>query len=377
MASANCNINDVHQLPREKPVVAHVIYTFDMGGAQRRIIDLIHDPAEAVHHVIIALDGKFGAAEKITTTDTHTLLSIEWTSQPVYKAIWRAKAILQQLRPDVVCGYNWAGAEWSMAGRLVGVPRIYQIEDGFGTDESMRPSRKRGFFRYVLTCGSKNVHLVVVSHTMKQIARKVWRIPAGKIVHIPNGVDLAEIQSGHMRPAPLLPVYDPEDIVIGWLGALRPEKRVNRLIQAFRQSAPPAAKLVIMGEGRLRSELEHMASSDARIIFTGNVDDPAAYLARLDGLALTSETEQTPYVLAEAMAAGLACLVTDVGDCRRMLAKENMPFVIHDLQDLALTLATFIQDTPQRRAIGQANAIKAQKVFNLETMRQRYRKLLA
>jgi glycosyltransferase involved in cell wall biosynthesis len=356
MASANYTTSEIRQHANGRPIVAHVIYTFDMGGAQRRIVDLINDPVEGAYHVIIPLDGKTGAAKAIQAFDTHTLLNIDWQPQPVHRAIPKAWRILRDLKPDVVCGYNWAGAEWSMAARLCGIKRVFQIEDGFSADETVTLSHKRGCFRRVLLLGSGRVKLIVVSHTLRKIAEDIWCIPPEKIHHIPNGVDIDFIQAGAKRSAPLMPAYTASNVILGWLGALRPEKRIDRLLKAF---------------GAL--ELEALAT--LRTTFIGIVDDPAAYLNRLDGLVLTSETEQTPYVLMEAMAAGLPCLTTDVGDCRRMLSEESDPFIVRNPDDLEQTLKRFIDDADLRQKVGEANRAKAEREFDIDKMRERYREI--
>lgn len=374
MASASYTISEIRQHANGRPIVAHVIYTFDMGGAQRRIVDLINDPVEGAYHVIIPLDGKTGAVKAIQTANSHTVLSVSWKPQPVYRAIPRAWRILRDLKPDVVCGYNWAGAEWSMAARLCGIKRVFQIEDGFSVDESLAPSHKRGCFRRVLLLGSQRVKLIVVSHTLKKIAEDIWCIPPEKILHIPNGVDIDFIQAGAKRSAPLMPAYTASNVILGWLGALRPEKRIDRLLKAFSALEPYDARLLIMGEGALRKELEALAT--LRTTFVGSVDDPAAYLNRLNGLVLTSETEQTPYVLMEAMAAGLPCLTTDVGDCRRMLSDESDPFIVRNPDDLAQTLRRFIDDADLRQKVGVANRLKAEREFDIDKMRERYRGVL-
>lgn len=376
MVLQNSDLNLIRTQANGRPVVVHVIYTFDIGGAQKRIVDLVNDPVQACYHVIVALNGNFGAAQGIQPDAPCQLLRITWTPQVVHKAIVSAGKILRTLNPDVVCGYNWAGAEWSMAARLARVKRIFQIEDGFGADESTKLSLKRGWFRRLLLWRTQTLKMIVVSHTLLDIAQSVWKIPPKHTVYIPNGVDIDVIRTGHQRAAPLLPFgYENksvDSIVIGWLGALRPEKCVDRLIKAFGEVINPHARLLIMGDGPLHAQLTAQASHDSRIVFTGNIDDPAAYLARLDGLALVSRTEQTPYVIMEAMAAGLACLTTDVGDCKRMLSKENASFVVEP-DDLPIAMQKFVDNKALRKVIGVANSQKAQAEFSINTMRATYR----
>ena len=116
--------------------------------------------------------------------------------------------------------------------------------------------------------------------------------------------------------------------VIGTVAALREEKNISRLMHAF--AMLPAGRLVIVGDGPQRPALEALAASlgvAERVCFAGHHLDTAAFYAQFDIFALSSDTEQMPLSVIEAMASGLPVVSTDVGDVRLMVASENIPFV--------------------------------------------------
>jgi glycosyltransferase involved in cell wall biosynthesis len=129
---------------------------------------------------------------------------------------------------------------------------------------------------------------------------------------------------------------------------------------------------VIAGDGPQRAELERLAGElglAARVHFTGHLADPAALYRGLDVFALSSDTEQMPLSVIEAMAAGLPIAATDVGDVAAMVADENRAFV-SPLDDAALAKAivALARDRALRDRVGSANRAKAEAEFGQSAM---------
>jgi len=153
---------------------------------------------------------------------------------------------------------------------------------------------------------------------------------------VPNGIDLARFAGAAPMAAP-----PGEGPVIGTIAALRAEKNIARLLRAvarLRQSRP--VRLVVVGDGPERSALEALAHSlgiDGATLFAGHSTHAERWMASFDVFALSSDTEQMPLSLLEAMASGLACACTNVGDVAGMVAGVNAPFVTA-VNDDAFTL---------------------------------------
>src|SRR5208282_2175481 len=112
-----------------------------------------------------------------------------------------------------------------------------------------------------------------------------------------------------------------------------------RLLRAFRIATRHLpARLALIGDGPERPVLERLAGDlgiAERVHFAGHIIAPAPFYGAFDLFAVSSDTEQMPIAVIEAMAAGLAVASTDVGDVRTMLAPENASF-IGPLDDAAL-----------------------------------------
>ena len=141
-----------------------------------------------------------------------------------------------------------------------------------------------------------------------------------------------------------------------------------------------AWRLLIVGDGPERAKQEQAAaatSNPASIIFPGPTETPEQFLAQMDIFALSSDTEQMPLGVLEAMASGLPVVSTRVGDVAAMLAAENGPYVtgLGDAQGLTRSLVALADDASLRERIGQANRAKVVADYDYRVMAQHYAEL--
>jgi glycosyltransferase involved in cell wall biosynthesis len=169
--------------------------------------------------------------------------------------------------------------------------------------------------------------------------------------------------------------------VVGTLATLRKEKNLTRLIAAFSAVAAHEPKrpfqLLIVGDGPDRPLLEDAAQSlpcAEQINFAGATKEPELWYRQMDVFALSSDTEQMPFSVLEAMAAGLPIVSTAVGDVADLVAPENATFII-DRQDepaYRAALSTLLRKADLRHRLGEANRRKAVAEFDERVMAARY-----
>jgi glycosyltransferase involved in cell wall biosynthesis len=221
--------------------------------------------------------------------------------------------------------------------------------------------------------------IVVPSRQLEDLARRIWRLPASRVAYVPNGVDTARFAvpisdgvSGFMRR--------PGEKVIGTVAPLRPEKNIGRLLRVFAMlefSRP--LRLVIAGDGAERVPLERLAAELGiadRVIFTGQVA-PEAVLGTFDIFALSSDTEQMPNALLEAMAASRAIAAVNVGDVKKIVCEDNREFIV-DRDDAAAFAEAFtrlLNNSERRQALGYANRRRAVAEFSQERMFSAYSRI--
>lgn len=153
------------------------------------------------------------------------------------------------------------------------------------------------------------------------------------------------------------------------IGRLSSEKAHIDLLNAFphvqSNSSELKAKLVIVGDGPERERLEAAARSlgiGGRVHFAGQTSDVKPYYAAADLLVLPSHSEGSPYVLLEAMAAGVAIVATAVGGVPEMVEDEESALLVppRDSRAMAAAITRLLTDAQlARRLTGNASALIA------------------
>ena len=357
--------------------ILHVFSTFAVGGPQRRLAT-IAAALNGYRHVIAAMDDNHAAAALLGQAD-HQLVTLSMKKGGAVDIgnLLRLRELIARTKPEILCTYNWGSIEAVIANRLsvarTIVPHIH-FEDGFGPDESqdIQLPRRVQMRRLLL----RKTPVVVPSRTLEDIALQKWGL---QNVHlVPNGIDTAQFH-------PVGPGDREPDarFVIGTIGAIRPEKNLTLLLEAFvRSGLAGKARLVIAGDGpdlpALTATSEKLGIADS-VSFPGHVEDPAALYHTFDLFAMSSDTEQMPLSLLEAMASGLPVIATDVGDVSAMLSSENTALVVprRDAEGLAEVMRRCASDEALRRRLGDANRRKVLKDYRLQDMIGTYDRLFS
>jgi glycosyltransferase involved in cell wall biosynthesis len=365
------------------PLLLHVFATFAVGGQQVRFAAIANHFGRAWRHAIVAMDGNTACRERLHPDLDVTFPVVDIRKGDTPGNVRRFSRALRALRPDVLVTCNWGSIEWAMANAMVQRRHVH-LEDGFGPEERNRQLSRRAWTRWLFL---RRANVVLPSHTLRRIATDIWRLPARHLRYIPNGIDLTRFAAGRPSGPPPWPAQEAgEGAVIGTVAALRPEKNLGRLLRAFallrrhRPAPPRGLRLVIIGDGPERSALHDLARAldlaDA-VRFVGHMAEPQHAYRHFDVFALSSDTEQMPLSILEAMASGLPVAATDVGDVAAMLAAGNRRFVVaRDDTALAGALASLLDAPALRHELGAANRARAAREYDQETMFRAYAGLL-
>jgi L-malate glycosyltransferase len=356
------------------PLCLHIFPSFGIGGVPLRMARIITDLGAEFRHHVIALDGIADAQSTIGQGISCSVTALPAQNRNVLSRLLAIRRLLRKLRANLLVTYNWGAIEWAMANRLfVGLPHIHH-EAGFGKEEAERQLLRRIRLRRSALRGAQLI--VVPSRTLERIALDIWELPRDRVIYLPNGIDDGRFAQARNSPRSL---DSGRPIIIGCLAPLRPEKNISRLLRAFAIAHERTrVRLIIAGDGADRARLEARARELGIahcVQFLGAVDRPEKVLSEFDILALSSDTEQMPNSVLEAMAAALPVASPDVGDVRVMLAPQNVPFVVALDDGTALGHAlTALADQPQlRQEIGLANLARVQEEYSHATMVSRWR----
>ena len=360
--------------------VLHLHSSFAAGGKELRAVRLMNAFGPKLKHsVVSAQPGAYGASvlvdPSLAVTYPERFPGLQGSPTPL--RLWRIARALRDY--DLVLTYNWGAMDAVLAHalfrRVMNLPPLVHHEDGFNEDEAGGLKTSRNWFRRVALTGASA--LVVPSRRLEAVAATAWRQPRERVRLISNGIDCAAYVE---KPRPdALPglVKRPGEKWVGTLAGLRQVKNLPRLVRAF-AGLPADWHLVILGEGPERNAIVAQAAESgvaARVHLPGFVADPSHAVGLFDLFALSSDSEQFPISVVEAMAAGLAVASPAVGDVAGMVSSENRGYITAVGDEAALSQAMLVLagDQDLRTRIGMANRAFAQASYDENTMISAYR----
>jgi 1,2-diacylglycerol 3-alpha-glucosyltransferase len=192
---------------------------------------------------------------------------------------------------------------------------------------------------------------------------------------LPGGVDLESFGPDTPEPS-VIREGRPGPIVLS-VGRLGKEKNLELLLDAFALTlrAHPTARLIMVGDGPHRPELEQRAEAlgaAGRIIFVGALDQAqlGAYYRNADVFLFASLTETQGLVLVEALAHGLPVVAVDCAVTREIIIGDSGILTSDSASALADALAVIV-DNPAERAHRAAAARQAAAPFSIDALAER------
>lgn len=300
-----------------------LIRSLALGGAQRQLVQLARGLQERGHEVTVGTlyaGGPLVADLKQTGIPVIELRkSGRWDT---FGFLLRLRRAIREARPDIV--YSLVGAAnifaaivrpFSPDGKLVWSIRSSDM------DLTHYDWAHRLAFR--LECRLSTMPDLIISNSHAGMEFAVANgFPRGRIAVVPNGIDVARF-----RPdASLRNVQRAQwgisdrEIAIGMLARLDPMKGYADFLRAAATVSQSCrdAKFICIGDGKEEARLKQLATAlgiSQNVLFAGPSHEPVAALNGLDLFCSASVWgEGFSNAIAEAMACGLRCVVTDVGD---------------------------------------------------------------
>lgn len=200
-------------------------------------------------------------------------------------------------------------------------------------------------------CLANYDRVIVFSQIQRELLARLG-VKEQKVVVIPNGVDTDKFSPGDSK---IKAEFKAERLFV-YQGRIAPEKNVESLLRAWKQSQMKSgSKLLIVGDGPLKSSLEPFYGSESGIIWLGFVADEQRRIEILRGgdvFILPSLVEGLSLSLLEAMACGIACLATDVGADGEVLNQgAGVVLKTKTVRSQLRTLLPLFQDHPELTAL--------------------------
>jgi len=293
-----------------------------------------------------------------------------------FRVVRRLSALLRRQRVDVLHTHHTGALVYGLPAALAaGIGAVVHTEHSHDVLDGNRRLRliERLLTRFTsaTTC---------VTEEVSQYLSTQVGIPTRRLTVLPNGVDTDAFAPGAPDPGLIADLGLEGGRVVGTVGRLDPLKDQATLLKAFAvvRSALPDAKLVIVGDGPLRSELEELAVQigvQGAVRFVGTRGDVADILRAFDVFVLSSTHEGLPLALLEAMSTGLPVVATAVGGVPRVVEHTASGFLCPpgDVDALAGLVVQLLKDSRLRAAVGQNARARVEAGFSVHSMVEAYR----
>lgn len=354
-----------------------VVPSLVTAGMEMVVATLVRALARRGHEVGVTCTEKVGAIGEQLRSEG---FSVELIPAPgILTNVWpRALARwLATRNPDVVHVHSgvWLKAARAarMAGRVPLVHTVHGLMDDLSSIE--RP--------YQLAASFLTNSIVAVSQSLREDLTRRVGIPESKVSVVVNGIDTGRFapraRTNALRERLNL---DDSHFVVGHVGRFAPVKNQAMLIDAFAvvSAKLPSARLVLVGDGPLRDDLEKRARErgvETLVHFVGEQRDLAPILGDIDVFVLCSLSEGTSIALLEAMACGVPCIATDVGGNGAVLNRGEAGALVSsgDVAALAASVTRVLTSADLAKAYSLAGRSRAQSDYSESAMVRQYEEI--
>jgi glycosyltransferase involved in cell wall biosynthesis len=364
--------------------VMFVLNSLGVGGSECKIARMANRLKEDDVQVTLAcLNGPY-TLEPTVRRDV-PLHKLERRGKFSLSAVWRLRRLMLEERPATVIAVNLYQALYVACATalLSHRPRTVALVN-------TSTFRGRRLWKRLYQTVLSRFDLIVHG---SQAQRSFW-VDASRRAHDNSTVIYNGVDSGHFEPvgsheaAKRLRArlgVNPEALLIGTVGRMRPEKNQEVLLTALRhlRVARVDVHLVIAGDGPLREYLARRAAElevADRVSFVGELDDVRPVLTALDVFVLPSTAvESFSNAALEAMAIGRPVILSDVGGAREMIDDGIEGYVVSPTElaaRLPALIAALYADRRKRQQMGQAARLRAETRFSVGGMVAAYRALL-
>jgi glycosyltransferase involved in cell wall biosynthesis len=357
--------------------IAYIIDTIscDTAGTQKQLLEIIRRlDRQAFEPELICLWESPWMTNN-TLPCPCTVLGYQGFIKPNFPGVVRRLAnFISSKKIDIVQTFFEDSIFVAALGAMLSRPRpiLLSSRRDIGLGKENQPWYHQLFGYALPFVNRKFAGIVANSDQVRSYVSKRERTSLSKIKVHYNGVSLPDLNKE--RPPLASMASSSVEVWIGIVASLTPVKRHDLIIQAFAQLLAKSplmnARLLLLGEGPQRAELERLAQScgvAGSVQFEGAVTDVDAYLRHLDIGVLCSDREGLSNAILEYMAYGLPVVATDVGgNCELVSSSNGILVPANDASALASAMGQLANSAELRARLGLASRQKVEASFSWE-----------
>ena len=369
--------------------VTHVITGLGQGGAESVLFRLATYPDQRVRHSIVSLtdEGVYGARLRNAGVAVHALGMPR--GRLTLDGFLALRRLLARERPDAVQTWMYhADLIGGLAARLAGVRALAWGIRNSGAHLQRSSRSARLVLKLCALLSGRLPAAIVCAARDSAVRHRQYGYRPDRLVVIANGYDLSRYQpdaAAGRRMRELWQVAEGTPLV-GCVARWDPLKDHANLLGAVaalaRGGRDRGLQCVLVGRGMSPGNADLMALIDnlglrGRILLAGPSDDVPAVMNALDLHVLSSCAEGFPNVVAEAMACGTPCVVTNVGDAAHIVGATAPVVPPEQPEALAQGMAAALDDIAARGrgAVGAPGRARVLAEFDLTHMVTAYEAL--
>ena len=323
-----------------------LIRSLNIGGTERQLIELVKGLDSNHFDITVGLFYNEGALiEEIKSMPWIHVVSLNKSGRwDIIRFVLRFIKLLKSLQPDILYSFlpdaNIAGL---IAGRLSGVKRVVWGVRASNMDVSRYDWLARMSLRLSAFLSKFPDAIIANSHAGKEFHRGIG-YSTNRMMVIPNGICTDRFKPDYSAGLKVRDEWgiDEETITIGLIGRFDPMKdhaTFLRAVKIFNQEGC-SVRFVCIGDGKgpCKSEIHSLCRTlglNGSIIWAGEMEDMPSVYNAIDIVTSSSISEGFPNVIGEAMACGVHCVVTDVGDSAIIVGETGVIVNPEDPQALA------------------------------------------
>jgi glycosyltransferase involved in cell wall biosynthesis len=358
--------------------VLHCLETIASGGVEQTLLTLIKglDKIRFEHKIICTWHG--GPVSDALMCEGVELIPVGSFKSPFeFRKLWKVFKIVREYKPHLVHGAVFEGMTMATVGGFLGRIPIIILE------ETSDPQNRSKRANWLLRQYSHNADKVqAISYEVGKYLQNITKIDHKKISVIQNGIPRPiSYEKEVLQETKTLLNISKKDLIIGFVGRLFDDhKRVSDLIEAISLLKYQNVKLLIVGDGRDRKDLEEKVKDldlAKIVIFTGYQPNPGLYYQLMDVFCIPSSREGFGLVAAEAMVNKVPVIATAVGGLIEVVSDGETGFLVAPFSpaSIAEKIKILIDNPLLRKQMGEAGYQKAKENFSAERYCQEIDKL--
>ncbi len=377
-----------------------VITLSEWGGVQSYVLNTAKEALKRGYDILVAASGHGELADRCEADviPFHELHQLKRELSPIadISAVQELRTLMKSWKPDVVYLHSSkVGVVGSIAAKLAGVPRVVYRIAGWSFLDPVSPLQK-SIRRWSERLTAKLKDVIIILHPNDHALAITSHItPREKLVVISNGVDLKKFETSFLSRAdararletlweagirrtssdqqPQSHAVTPSTPLVLTIANFYPTKNLLGYLDAIAMAhrTRPEARFLVIGDGEERQALETKRTAlglEQVVSFPGAIRDASTLLPGADLFTLPSLKEGMPWVILEAMAAGLPCIATDVGANKWMIGSVGWIAQPGNPQSVANVIVDALSNPDKARKNGEAAIQNVATRFTAEKM---------